>query len=623
MKKLIFLLFITMCSIFAQAQDVDTYEIRARQSLKADKNITIGSDVLNSTTQVSTDDTVFVTRDYLNLFNSDGLLSGGYVTWTGDLDFTVSPAAYCIGGELYTTATTSISLSASDATYDRIDVIAVDDTGVVTVIEGIASANPQKPSVDPASQVELTHVLIQAGATTPSNPGTGTMVTSEMVYDENVEWTASAKMSLGSVNFSSTASPYGGLISADVNIARGGDELKFTSSEEIIVENVTGLSLMLKLKATFSTQYALYVYFMHGASTVGFRKLDINTSTTNWQSVGVATSTISMGGLVFDSVVLRFYKRGFSNAPVSGFYIDKVQLQGNFTQANTGAGADITGNETIFDGWDKDVTDDFSGDYNDLTNKPTTVSTFTNDAGYLTSFTETDPVFEAWDKDYADLINTPTIPTDDQTAAEVSVTVQNGIEQNNVQLELEAIREDMATGGDGWGTDVVNHDATLSGNGTSGDPLGVNSITSSRISDFDTEVSNNTSVTANTAKVTNATHTGEVTGSTALTVSSSVIDYDNVATDLKGSITDNDLAWDYDAAGIVYSSITGGGTIALTNGQINKTLLVVLTVSSFTSITIPAEIHVLGGTIEADGTYYLYLHCIGTNNYTLSIQTEQ
>ena len=59
----------------------------------------------------------------------------------------------------------------------------------------------------------------------------------------------------------------------------------------------------------------------------------------------------------------------------------------------------------------------FSGDYNDLTNKPTiptvpsNVSAFTNDAGYLTGYTETDPQFNAWNKDYNDLINTPQIPT--------------------------------------------------------------------------------------------------------------------------------------------------------------------------------------------------------------------
>ena len=56
--------------------------------------------------------------------------------------------------------------------------------------------------------------------------------------------------------------------------------------------------------------------------------------------------------------------------------------------------------------------------------------------------------------------------------------------------------------------------------------------TASNITDFDTEVSNNASVTANTAKVTNATHTGDVTGSTALTIA------DNAVTATKISATD-------------------------------------------------------------------------------------
>jgi hypothetical protein len=48
-------------------------------------------------------------------------------------------------------------------------------------------------------------------------------------------------------------------------------------------------------------------------------------------------------------------------------------------------------------------------------------------------------------------------------------------------------------------------------------------LTASKISDFDTEVSNNASVTANTAKVTNASHTGDVTGSGALTAQAALI----------------------------------------------------------------------------------------------------
>lgn len=43
------------------------------------------------------------------------------------------------------------------------------------------------------------------------------------------------------------------------------------------------------------------------------------------------------------------------------------------------------------------------------------------------------------------------------------------------------------------------------------------------ISDFDTEVSNNASVTANTAKVTNQTHSGDVAGATTLTIQANAV----------------------------------------------------------------------------------------------------
>ena len=65
--------------------------------------------------------------------------------------------------------------------------------------------------------------------------------------------------------------------------------------------------------------------------------------------------------------------------------------------------------------YSKEAGNSFSGDYNDLTNTPdiptvpTNVSAFTNDAGYLTIYTETDPQFNAWDKDYNDLTNKPVL----------------------------------------------------------------------------------------------------------------------------------------------------------------------------------------------------------------------
>jgi len=61
------------------------------------------------------------------------------------------------------------------------------------------------------------------------------------------------------------------------------------------------------------------------------------------------------------------------------------------------------------------------------------------------------------------------------------------------------------------------------------------------VTDFDTEVTNNSAVTANTAKVTNATHTGDVTGSGALTIANSAVTNakmaDMVQNTIKGRIT--------------------------------------------------------------------------------------
>ena len=99
--------------------------------------------------------------------------------------------------------------------------------------------------------------------------------------------------------------------------------------------------------------------------------------------------------------------------------------------------------------------------------------------------------------------------------------------------------------------------------------------TASTISDFDTEVSNNTAVAANTAKVTNATHTGDVTGSTALTIANNAVTaakisdtdtqflVDDTSTQ-KTVVVNNGLA---DVDFIVKS--TGNGNLIITDGANN------------------------------------------------------
>jgi hypothetical protein len=72
----------------------------------------------------------------------------------------------------------------------------------------------------------------------------------------------------------------------------------------------------------------------------------------------------------------------------SGSYLDLTNKPTLFS----GAYADLTGKPTLFSGAYADLTGKptlFSGAYADLTGKPTNVSTFTNDAGYLTGITST------------------------------------------------------------------------------------------------------------------------------------------------------------------------------------------------------------------------------------------
>ena len=73
--------------------------------------------------------------------------------------------------------------------------------------------------------------------------------------------------------------------------------------------------------------------------------------------------------------------------------------------------------------------------------------------------------------------------------------------------------------GDGAGTKIFSDDAIVEARANH-----TGTQVASTISDFDTEVANNSAVSANTSKVTNATHTGDVTGSTALTIATDAVD---------------------------------------------------------------------------------------------------
>jgi hypothetical protein len=97
---------------------------------------------------------------------------------------------------------------------------------------------------------------------------------------------------------------------------------------------------------------------------------------------------------------------------------------------------------------------------------------------------------------------------------DVTLQVNDGIGTDDVLKVVGATKKVQLTQEGSAG--FVKTDA--SGNLTGGE-----TISASDVTDFDTEVSNNPSVTANTAKVTNATHSGDASGDTTLTLNSTAI----------------------------------------------------------------------------------------------------
>jgi len=83
----------------------------------------------------------------------------------------------------------------------------------------------------------------------------------------------------------------------------------------------------------------------------------------------------------------------------------------------------------------------------------------------------------------------------------------------------------------------------------------------STISDFDTEVSNNANVLANTAKISNATHTGDVTGSTALTIANNAVTTAKIA---DGNVTTAKLS----NSGVIAGSYTNANITVDAKGRI-------------------------------------------------------
>jgi hypothetical protein len=256
-------------------------------------------------------------------YSPNQIISGCGVVWTSGLTFTVSPCTYMVQNVQYSTALQTVTLSAADATNDRIDIIAADNTGSIAVIDGTPQVNPVPPSVDVSSQLSLTFIYVPAGATIPAN-----VVTTDL-YHENAEWTCATS---ANVNCNSTSNPHAGSKDIEATTATTGNYARLTiPSATIDISTRNNLVFWIRSKATWPTTRSLTLQWFNGTTakctpvTLKNGNFTFDTSnTTAYQQIVVPTSVFSCAGVPVTR--LQFTVAG--SGTTIGYYIDDVILQG-------------------------------------------------------------------------------------------------------------------------------------------------------------------------------------------------------------------------------------------------------------------------------------------------------
>ncbi len=476
-------------------------------------------------------------------------------TWLSGLTFDVRADKFPVDGIYYSATQANVVLDAADGTFDRIDLITANTSGAVGEIAGTASANPAEPNFEASTTYPIKFVLVKASQTTPDG------FSNELVFDENVgqptEWDTTLTANLAVT----TNDPHSGANSIE-GTTTSNDISKFETASDITSSNINVITFWIKLKADFGSSVMYVSLYDDGTRTkiIKFRsgKHGFDSSSLVYQQITIDFSRLNYPNGEIDQVWINPSKNGFA-----GYFIDLVQFQFNTVvvnpdNPNTDEQVKISANDTN------------SGYLNGKLVAGTNVTLVENNDGGNETLT----------------INSTT--TGELNDLSSIVTWANVPDANITE------------------SSVTQHQAALS-------------ITASQVSDFDTEVSNNSSVTANTAKVTNATHTSEVTGDTALTIASGVVDTDNLATELKAesAISALDVDW---SDGIHFTKTLVGNTIlTFSNFTVGKTIS--LEIDGNFTLTLPAGVE--GDLSGFDGalTNIIQLYCVdaGTPKFITSL----
>jgi hypothetical protein len=249
------------------------------------------------------------------------LISGGGVSWIGNLDFNVGAAAYVIQGTEYASPEDDVALAVADPTDPRIDVIVVNTSNVVAVITGTPSAAPEKPDVDPSTQLELTFVYVPAAATEPE-------ISSDIVYREGSEWAATK--SGASITLNSTNNPFAGTVDIEATNSPSGAWINFEHPTDFDPNDYNTLVFRIRSKATWVSTRSLALTFRLGNAqkgttvTLKHGAYGFDSSlTSGYQQIVIPVTDFAAGGLLVEHLRMTVAGSGTN----IGFYLDNVEFQ--------------------------------------------------------------------------------------------------------------------------------------------------------------------------------------------------------------------------------------------------------------------------------------------------------
>ncbi|TQI72261.1 hypothetical protein JM79_3218 [Gramella sp. Hel_I_59] len=140
-----------------------------------------------------------------------------------------------------------ITLNAADATHGRFDAVVLNNQGQIVKITGNASATPEKPTIDPDTQIEVTFFFIPANAAAPDR------VSNTPIYNEGAApgWTVTETTGGARINLASGVDPQDGTISIEATGIKRYDSVTFTADVPIDAGEIRELPFFFKNKVAY------------------------------------------------------------------------------------------------------------------------------------------------------------------------------------------------------------------------------------------------------------------------------------------------------------------------------------------------------------------------------------